>query len=339
MSVRQPTLADVRAARQTIMSTAIHTPLVLSELSPDRDTPLWLKLECLQPTGSFKIRGATNAIAKLSADQRRRGVICCSTGNHGRAVAHASRAAGIGATICLSQLVPQTKVEAIEKLGATVLRVGNTSDEAQLEVDRLVSEEGMVELPPFDHADVIAGQGTIALELLEEKPGLETLLVPMSGGGLISGVAIAAKALKPEIRIVGLSMDRGAAMAESIGAGRIVDVDEVASLADALGGGIPKDNRYTFAACREFVDEVVLVNENEIYAGMHALFHRERLVVEGAAAVSHAAILADKLDVEGPTAIVITGRNVDTRRLADIATGMPVQLGDLRVEALYPSGP
>lgn len=336
MSAPLPTLADVRAARRIITSTAIRTPLVLSELSPDADTPLWLKLECLQPTGSFKIRGATNAIAKLSADRMPRGVVCCSTGNHGRAIAHASRQAGIRATICLSKLVPATKVEAIEKLGAQVLRIGNTSDEAQLEVDRLVRDEGMVEVPPFDHADVIAGQGTIALELLEEKPDLETLLVPMSGGGLISGVAIAAKALKPGIRIVGLSMDRGAALAESIGAGHIVDVDEVPSLADALGGGIPKDNRYTFAACRELVDEVVLVSESEIYEGMRALFHRERLVAEGAAAVGHAAILADKVGVEGPTAIVVTGRNVDTERFADIATGRPVQLGDRRVDARYP---
>lgn len=339
MSVPLPTLADVRAARQTITSTAIHTPLVLSELSPDRDTPLWLKLECLQPTGSFKIRGATNAIANLSADEKRRGVICCSTGNHGRAVAHAARETGISATICLSKLVPQTKVEAIEGLGANVLRVGNTSDDAQLEVDRLVRVEGMVELPPFDHADVIAGQGTIALELLEDKPDLESLLIPMSGGGLISGIAIAAKALKPDIRLVGLSMDRGAAMAESIAAGHIVDVDEVASLADALGGGIPKDNRYTFAACRELVDEVVLVTESEIYEGMRALFHRERLVAEGAAAVGHAAIIAGKVDIEGPAAIVISGRNVDTRRFADIAAGQPVQLGDLRVDAEYPCGP
>ena len=334
-----PTLADVRAARETIVSTAIRTPLILSELSPDGDTPIWLKLECLQATGSFKIRGATNAIAKLSADERRRGALCCSTGNHGRAGAHASREAGIRATVCLSRLVPQTKVEAIERLGATVLRVGNTSDEAQLEVDRLVREEGMVELPPFDHADVIAGQGTIAFELLEERPDLETLLVPMSGGGLISGIAIAARALKPGIRIVGLSMDRGAAMAESIAAGHIVDVEEVASLADALGGGIPKDNRYTFAASRQLVDEVVLVTESEIYEGMRALFHRERLVVEGAAAVGHAAILADKLGVDGPTAIVVTGRNVDTKRFADIVAGQPVQLGDLRVDARYPSGP
>lgn len=334
-----PTLADVRGAHETIMSTAIRTPLVLSELSPDTETPIWLKLECMQPTGSFKIRGATNAIAKLSADQRRRGVICCSTGNHGRAVAHAARETGISATICLSKLVPQTKVEAIEKLGANVLRVGNTSDDAQLEVDRLVRVEGMVELPPFDHADVIAGQGTIALELLEDKPDLESLLIPMSGGGLISGIAIAAKALKPDIRLVGLSMDRGAAMAESIAAGHIVDVDEVASLADALGGGIPKDNRYTFAACREFVDEVVLVSESEIYQGMRALFHRERLVAEGAAAVGHAAIIAGKVDIEGPAAIVISGRNVDTKRFADIAAGQSVQLGDLRVDAGYPCGP
>jgi threonine dehydratase len=331
VSADLPTLADVRAAHKTIASSTIRTPLVLSELSPDRDTPLWLKLESMQPTGSFKIRGATNAIARLSSEQKRRGIICCSTGNHGRAVAHASREAGISATICLSKLVPQTKVEAIEKLGAQVLRIGDSSDDAQLEVDRLVRDKGMLELPPFDHADVIAGQGTIALELLEEQPDLETLLVPMSGGGLISGIAIAAKALKPGIRVVGLSMDRGAAMAESIVAGHIVDVDELPSLADALGGGIPKDNRFTFAACQAFVDDVVLVTEHEIYEGMRALFHRERLVAEGAAAVGHAALVANKLSVDGPAAIVISGRNVDTRRFADIASGSSVQLGELRV--------
>lgn len=322
-----PTLQDVRDAAAAIDAIARRTPLVASSLGND----VLLKLETLQPTGAFKLRGAANALSKLDDAQKASGVVCASTGNHGRAVAFAAKRQGIGATVCLSRLVPDVKVRAIEALGAEVLRSGDTQDAAEQEVRRLVAEKGLVDIPPFDHPDIIAGQGTIGLELLEDCPGLETLLVPMSGGGLIGGIATAAKALKPSIRIVGVSMDRGAAMAESLAAGKIVEVAELPTLADSLGGGIA-GNRYTFRLCRELVDEVLLVTEQDIYRGMAALLLREGIVAEGGAAVGYAAVLAGKFEPAGLTAVVISGRNVDMARLCDIAAGNPVTVGDLVIQ-------
>jgi threonine dehydratase len=321
-----PTLEDIRAAAQAIAGIAHRTPLVQSTLAGK----VLLKLESLQPIGAFKLRGALNAISKLDDAQRARGVACASTGNHGRAVAYAAKRQGIHATVCLSSLVPDVKVSAIEALGAEVRRCGATQDDAESEVRRLVAEEGVVDVPPFDHPDVIAGQGTIGLELLDDRPDLETLIVPMSGGGLIAGIALAARSIKPSIRVIGVTMDRGAAMAESMAAGKLVDVAELPTLADSLSGGIP-GNRYTFPLCRELVDEAVLVNEQEIYRGMAALLLREGLVAEGGAAVGYAAVLAGKIEPAGPTAIVISGRNVDMTRLCDIAAGRPVTVGDLIV--------
>jgi threonine dehydratase len=319
-----PTLNDIRAAAQAIEGVAHRTPLAQSALAGG----VLLKLESLQPIGAFKLRGALNAISKLDGAQKARGVTCASTGNHGRAVAYAAKRQGIRATVCLSNLVPDVKVNAIEALGAEIRRCGATQDDAEAEVRRLVAEEGCIDIPPFDHPDVIAGQGTIGLELLEDQPDLETLIVPMSGGGLIAGIALAAKSIRPSVRVIGVTMDRGAAMAESIAAGKLVDVEELPTLADSLGGGIP-GNRYTFRLCRKLVDEAVLVTEQEIYRGMAALLLQEGLVAEGGAAVGYAAVLAGKIKPQGPTAIVISGRNVDMTRLCDIAAGRPVTVGDL----------
>ena len=322
-----PTLKDIRAAAQAIAGIAQRTPLVQSALAGEA----LLKLESLQPIGAFKLRGALNAMSKLDDAQKASGVACASTGNHGRAVAYAAKRQGIRATVCLSSLVPDVKVNAIEALGAEVRRCGATQDDAESEVRRLVAEEGVVDIPPFDHPDVIAGQGTIGLELLEDRPDLETLIVPMSGGGLIAGIALAAKSIKPSIRVIGVTMDRGAAMAESMAAGKLVDVEELPTLADSLSGGIP-GNRYTFRLCRELVDEAVLVTEQEIYRGMAALLLQEGLVAEGGAAVGYAAVLAEKVATAAPTAIVISGRNVDMTRLCDIAAGRPVTVGDLVIK-------
>ncbi|ESR23925.1 hydroxyectoine utilization dehydratase EutB [Lutibaculum baratangense] len=326
-----PGLSQIYDALRTIRENGVpETPLVRSELS-DRGAEVLLKLETLQPTGAFKLRGATNAIARLAPYQRERGVVCASTGNHGRAVAHAARAMGTRAIVCLSALVPDTKAKAIEALGAQVRRVGRSQDDAQREVERLVAENGMAAVPPFDDEDVIAGQGTIAIELLAARPDLEAIVVPLSGGGLMAGIAAAAKAMKPRIRMIGVSMDRGAAMAESLRAGRPVETEEVASLADSLGGGIGLRNRHTFALCRDLVDEVILVTEDEIYRGMRSLFHDDRLVAEGASATGHAALLAGKLELSGPTAFILSGRNVDMAQFAAVVAGEPVRVGDMSV--------
>ena len=329
-------LKDVQAARETIAGIARHTPLIESfGLAQTLGGPLMMKLETLQPIGAFKIRGAANALSQLPKDALAKGVCAASTGNHGRAVAYAAKRLGARAVICLSELVPDVKVKAIEALGGEVCRTGRNQDEAMIEVERLVREEGMTAVSPFDDAAVIAGQGTIGLELLEDCPELAQLVVPLSGGGLIGGIALAAKAIKPEIRIVGVTMDRGAAMHESIQAGKPVEVEEFPSLADSLGGGIGLENEYTFRLCRDLLDEVVLLSEQEIYRGMRALFMEEKIVTEGGGSVGAGAILAGHIKPmeSGPTAIVVSGHNVDMGLFLKIVNGEPVRLGALEVEA------
>ena len=326
------TWQEVEAARRTIEGTAVVTPLIPSPyLSDLAGQDFLLKLEMTQPIGAFKLRGAANAIFNLPEGVA--GVTCCSTGNHGRGVAYAARQRGLRAVICMSSLVPRAKVEGIKALGAEVRIVGRSQDEAMVESQRLVDEEGLVEISPFDDPYVIAGQATIGLELAVQRPDLAAVLVPLSGGGLAGGIALALKRSNPEIRVVGISMDRGAAMYESLRAGHPVEVEEVASLADSLGGGIGLDNRLSFALCRDYLDDIVLVSEDEIYRALQTIYYEDRLVCEGACAVGVAALQAGKLGrLGGPTAAIITGRNMDMRIHADIMAGRDVALGDLVIE-------
>jgi len=326
----RPVLADVHAAAQVIAGVADATPLVPSPYMSDvTGHEFLLKLENMQPIGAFKLRGALNAVAAVQAAA---GVTCCSTGNHGRGVAYAARARDIRAVICMSELVPQAKVDGIRALGAEVCIIGRSQDDAQAEAERLVAEEGLTEISPFDDPLVIAGQGTIGLEIMAARPDLEVLLVPLSGGGLAAGVAMAAKAIKPSIRVVGISMDRGAAMHESLRAGHPVEVEEVASLADSLGGGIGMGNRLSFPMCRDLLDEVVLVTEQDIYHAMQVLYYEDRIVAEGACVVGLAAVLTGKVSVAGPTATIVTGRNLDMDMFTRIITGQDVALGDMVIE-------
>ena len=315
-------LEDIRAAAERIRGHVLRTPMAQSSSLSDRTgVPVHLKLESHQRTGAFKLRGATNAMLALSADQRARGVVAASTGNHGRALAYAARAVGSQATICMSSLVPENKVAEVRRLGATVKIVGKSQDEAQEEVDRLVAEVRMIMVPPFDHADVIAGQGTIGIEIVEDLPDVETVLVQVSGGGLASGVAAAVKALKPDATVIGLTMDRGAAMKLSIDAGRPVAVEEYPSLADSLGGGIGLDNQLTFAMCSTLLDDMVLLTEQEIAEGIRHAYSDEREILEGAGAIGIAAILAGKVKLSGPTAVLLSGRNIDMIRHRHIING------------------
>ena len=306
-------LSEIEQAAHRISGSVLHTPLVQSaSLTELCGVPVWLKLEHHQTTGSFKLRGATNAVLSLTDEERARGVVAASTGNHGRALAHAASAEGSVATICMSRLVPDNKVAEIRRLGADVSIIGNSQDDAQVEVIRLVSEEGLVMVPPFDHAAVIAGQGTLGLEIVESLPDVATVLVPLSGGGLAAGVAAAVKGRSPTTRVIGLTMDRGAAMKASLDAGRPVQVEEMASLADSLGGGIGLDNRLTFAICRDLLDDVILLSEAEIAAGIRHAYEQEREIVEGAGAVGIAALLSGRLGpLEGPVVAILSGRNVD----------------------------
>ena len=312
-------LVDIEAAARRIAGSIARTPLVLSQSLSRAGASVHLKLETRQPTGSFKLRGASNAVAMLDERARAAGLVTASTGNHGRALAQAARDHGARAVVCMSQLVPANKVEAVASLGAEIRIVGRSQDEAQREVDRLVREESLTEIPPFDHVGVIAGQGTIGLEIVADLPQVAQVLIPLSGGGLASGVAAAVKALRPHARIVGVSMARGAAMQASLSAGRPIEVEEQETLADSLGGGIGLSNRYTFAMCRALLDEVVLLEEGEIAAGIQHAFLSEGEVVEGAGAVGIAALLAGKIVPVGPTAIIVSGRNIDEARHRRIA--------------------
>ena len=327
MSDALVSLADVEAAAETVAGQVRETPLVRSEsLSARTGADIHLKLEHQQTTGSFKLRGATNAVRRLSEAQRQAGVVGVSTGNHGRGLAYAAREAGVSCIICMSRLVPKNKVDGIKAQGAEVRIVGESQDDAQVEVDRLVAEEGRTMLPPFDHPHVIAGQGTLGLEILAQLPEVETLVVPLSGGGLIAGVALAAKALKPGIRVVGVSMERGAAMVESQRAGKPVPVAELPTLADALGGGIGLDNRYTFAMVRDLVDELRLVSEPQIAEAVSHAYWQERQIVEGSGAVGIAALKAGLIENPGVCVAVVSGGNIDLALHNRLINGETVDL-------------
>ncbi|MEX3941805.1 hydroxyectoine utilization dehydratase EutB [Paraburkholderia sp. BR10937] len=316
-------LADVYRARQRLEGRVAHTPLVASaSLSARVGVPVYFKLETVQPTGSFKLRGATNAVAHLAESGVKR-VVTASTGNHGRALAYAAHALGMESAVCMSSLVPPNKVEAVAALGARVVIAGKSQDEAQIEAQRLMREEGYAFVPPFDDLRVIAGQATIGLEILEALPDTATLVVPLSGGGLFSGAAFAAKQIRPDVRAIGVSMVRGAAMHASLAAGHPVDVEESETLADSLGGGIGLDNRHTFALTRALADEVILLGEPSIRRGVAHAYREERLVVEGAGAVGMAALLDGHIErSQGPLVIVVSGANIDMTVHHRLVTGV-----------------
>jgi threonine dehydratase len=306
------TLADIRRAHERIASMVVRTPMVQSNAMSERfGSPVWLKLEHRQTTGSFKLRGASNALTLLTREQKRRGVVAASTGNHGRALAYAAKRDGVRAVICISRLAPENKISEIRRLGAEVRIVGKSQDEAQEEVERLVAGQAMTAVPPFDDPVIIAGQGTIGLEIAEDIADVSMIVVPVSGGGLAAGVAASIKALRPSVKIVGVSMARGAAMSASLDAGRPVLVTERPSLADSLGGGIGLDNRLTFAMCRDMLDDLVLLSEDEIANGVAQAYAREREIVEGAGAVGIGALLAGKIRPTGPLVLLLSGRNID----------------------------
>ncbi|MEL6209392.1 MAG: pyridoxal-phosphate dependent enzyme, partial [Pseudomonadota bacterium] len=200
------------------------------------------------------------------------------------------------------------------------------------EAERLARDEGLVDISPFDDPDVVAGQATIGLELMEARPDLHTILVPLSGGGLAGGVAFAAKRINPGVRVVGITMERGAAMHASLVAGHPVEVEEVASLADSLGGGIGLANRLSFPLCRDHLDDVVLVSEAEIYRAMQAIYYEDRIVCEGACVVGIAALQSGKVALDGPAATIITGRNLDMCQHAAVMAGADIALGDTTVK-------
>jgi threonine dehydratase len=320
--VPSPTFEDVLAARRRVAVVGEVTPMLPSErLSSLAGAPVWLKAECLQVTGSFKVRGAANALSLLTGQQRAAGVVAVSSGNHGRAVAHVAASLGIAATVCLSERVPEVKAEAIATLGATVVVAGPDQDAADAEARRLASDDGLVFVHPFDDPAVIAGQGTVGLEILDQVPDVGVAVVPLSGGGLISGVALAARAANDAVSVIGVSQDRGPAMYETLRAGRLVDVVEEDTLADALAGSLGPENRHTVRLCRDLVDDIVLVSEEEIAAAMRFLHVEHGLRVEGGGAVGVAALLAGRIRPVGTTVVVVSGGNVADEIFQAVVSG------------------
>jgi threonine dehydratase len=313
-------LVNIYDAANRLYSIARKTPLYKSiDLSAKIDTDIYYKLELLQNTGSFKVRGASNFALNLSDDEKEKGLVTYSTGNHGRAVSHVAKKLGTDAKVCLSKNVPENKKEGIRKSGGNVIVYGESQDEAKIKAEELNNSEGRSIVPPFDDTHIISGQGTIGLEIMQEIPDLDSVIVPLSGGGLISGVALAVKSINPDCKIYGISMDRGAAMYESIKAGKEVEVDEVDTLADSLQGGISLNNRYTYEIVQKYVDEIVLVTEREIREAMAYIFYHDHFVVEGAAAVGTAALLANKTDnSDVKVAVILTGTNISNEEFLSV---------------------
>jgi threonine dehydratase len=303
-------LADIQAARKRIAPHIVPLRITPSaSLSRRFDKEILLAHEYLQTTGAFKLRGAMNSVLQLEPGTT--GVTAVSTGNHGRALAYSARQAGVPCIICMSELVPQNKLEAIRALGAETRIVGKSQDEAEIEAKRLVNKEGYTMIPPFEHPHVIAGQGTLGLEMLEQVPDLDTVLVQLSGGGLVSGIALAIKLQKPEVRIVAISMERGCAMYASQQAGKPVEVEELPTLADSLGGGIGLDNRLTFGIVHDYVDQLVLLGEEEIADGIRHAYFEEQVILEGGGAVGIGALLAGKVIPGNKTVVLLSGKNID----------------------------
>ena len=314
-------MRDIYQARQRIAGLVRRTPLAdASALSQKLGTEVMLKLENLQGTGAFKVRGAANKLLAVSQEERERGVVTCSSGNHGRALAYVAKRLGVHAVICLTEAVPKNKRQAIGSLGAEMIIGGKDADEALDFADRLAEERQLTMVHAFDDPYVITGQGTIGLELLEDYPQIDTAIIPLSGGSLLSGIAMALKSAKPDMRIIGVSMERGPAMVRALEAGRVVEVAEEQTIADGLAGGLGSHNTYTFPLVQKYLDEAVLVSEEEIADAMVFALDEHRLIVEVGGAVGMAAILSGKVRQFGQhVAVVVSGSNVNLPLLLRIA--------------------
>ncbi|MEO3775272.1 threonine ammonia-lyase [Micromonospora sp. B11E3] len=303
-------LADVRAARELLAGVTRTTPLEPSRpLSAVLGGPAWLKCENVQRAGSYKVRGAYVRISRLSAAERAHGVVAASAGNHAQGVALAAGLVGTQATVFMPLGAPLPKVAATKGYGARVELVGNTVDESLVAAQAFAERTGAVFIHPFDHPDVIAGQGTVALEILEQCPDVKTIVTGVGGGGLVSGIAVAAKALRPDVRVIGVQAAGAAAYPPSLLAGEPVRLPAYGTIADGIAVGRPGE--LTFVHVRKLVDEVVTVSEEDISRALLVLLERGKQVVEPAGAVGVAALLAGVVRVETPAVAVLSGGNID----------------------------
>jgi len=316
-------LEDIEVARRRLHGVALRTPLVPCPRS-EEDRALYFKPESLQPTGAFKLRGAYNKISSLSIEERNLGVVAHSSGNHAQAVAYAARVLNTRAVVVMPRGAPRVKLDATAELGAEVVLVGPDSTERSRKAEELAEEHGYVPVPPYDDEVLIAGQGTIGPEILEDLPDVETVLVPVSGGGLIGGISAAIKLSRPGVRVIGVEPELAADARASLKSGRLLEfpADQVArTVADALR--VQRLGEAPFEHIRTFVDDIVAVTEEEILEAMRRLALRVRLVAEPSGAVTFAAHLfhSKELPASRLTVAVISGGNVEPGLLAEVLTG------------------
>ena len=310
------TLDKIYQASHVLRSVIRKTDLIYApKINPERE--IYLKTENLQVTGSFKVRGAYYMMSQLSEEEKAKGVVACSAGNHAQGVALAAAKNHINAVICLPDGAPISKVEATKSYGAQVCMVEGVYDDAYAKALELKEKENYTFVHPFDNEDVIAGQGTIGLELLDQMPDVDAVIVPIGGGGLISGVAFAIKSLNPNIKVYGVQASGAPSMYQSIQDGKIECLDSVSTIADGIA--VKEPGPHTFAYCQKYVDEIVTVTDDEISAAILSLIEKQKLIAEGAGAASVAAAMFNKVPIKGKKVIcLVSGGNIDVTILSRV---------------------
>ncbi len=338
--LRLPTIQDVWRAQDVVRPHVYHTPLLPSRtLGEMTGARVFLKTENLQRSGSYKVRGATYKLSRLTAEERARGVMTASAGNHAQGVAIAAAALGITCTIVMPTTAPLAKITATEGYGARVILSGDSYSDAYERAREIQAEIGATYIHAFDDPDIIAGQGTVGLEILSDLPDVEAIVTSIGGGGLISGIATVIKALKPDVRIYGVEASGAAKMRAALDAGHIVELERVNTIADGIS---PKAcGEYTFSITRDLVDDVITVDDDDIIRAVLLLMERCKLIVEGAGAAGVAALLAGKVPVKGlRTAVVLSGGNIDMNLVSRfIAHGLAIQGRYLVLRMLIPDRP
>jgi len=311
------TLADIEAARSLVAAVAVPTPMLESRwLSATAGTTVHLKCENLQRTGSFKVRGAAVRIARLSDEERARGVVAASAGNHAQGVALAAQQHGIPATIFMPDGAPIPKERATRGYGADVRFAAGVLEDCLAAATAFAEETGAALIHPFDHLDIVAGQGTVGLEILEQVPDAATVVVPTGGGGLLGGIAVAVKTLRPDVRVVGVQAAGAAAFPGSLAEGRPVRLPSMATMADGIAVGRPGE--LTFRLVQEYVDDLLTVSEESLSRALLALLEREKLVVEPAGAAAAAALCEEPDRFTGPVVVLLSGGNIDPLLLGKV---------------------
>lgn len=304
------TVADLEAAQRTLKSVAVRTPLLPMDVLSERvGFPVYIKPEMLQRSGAFKFRGAYNFLSRMNPDDRARGVIAPSSGNHAQAVALAAKLFGVTATVVMPTTVTPAKRAGAERLGARVVLAGTTTGDRMGKAEELVREEGLAMVPPYDHPWIIAGQGTVGLEIAEDLPNVEAVLVPVGGGGFSAGVAAAIKLRCPDARVIGVEPTTAPKLSSARAAGKPVKINQTGGLADGLLAVQIGD--VTFAHHQKYMDEVVLVDDAALAGAMRLLLDRMKLVVEPSGAITVAALLEGKFKPRGPTVAVLSGGNIE----------------------------